>query len=82
MNRETCTRTSRVCQISKKKVRQMICIQRYKMNIAKLQGKLLNVREASHKQIMENKEICDLVKITGLQYKKKYESMDDIKSLR
>ena len=29
-----------------------------------------------------NKEISDLVKIVGLQYKKKYESMDDIKSLR
>ena len=47
-----------------------------------LKGKLLNVREASHKQIMENKEISDLVKITGLQYKKKYETMEDIKSLR
>ena len=31
---------------------------------------------------MENKEINDLVKIIGLQYKKKYESMDDLKSLR
>ena len=47
-----------------------------------LKGKLLNVREASHKQIMENKEINDLVKITGLTYKKKYESIDDLKSLR
>merc|ERR1719228_1683816 len=47
-----------------------------------LKGKLLNVREASHKQIMENKEINDLVKIVGLQYKKKYETMDDLKSLR
>merc|ERR1712233_91381 len=44
-----------------------------------LKGKLLNVREASHKQIME---INDLVKITGLTYKKKYESIDDLKSLR
>jgi len=47
-----------------------------------LKGKLLNVREASHKQILENKEINDLVKICGLQYKKKYESLDDLKSLR
>merc|ERR1719394_1372576 len=47
-----------------------------------LKGKLLNVREANVKQITENKEISDLVKIVGLQYKKKYESMDDIKSLR
>ena len=47
-----------------------------------LKGKLLNVREATHKQILENKEINDLVKIIGLAYKKKYETMDDIKSLR
>ena len=47
-----------------------------------LKGKLLNVREASHKQIMENKEITDLIKILGLQYKTKYESMDDLKKLR
>ena len=47
-----------------------------------LKGKLLNVREASHKQIMENKEITSLVKIMGLTYKKKYESLDDMKSLR
>ena len=47
-----------------------------------LKGKLLNVREASHKQIMENKEINDLVKILGLTYKKKYESMEDLSHLR
>ncbi len=45
-------------------------------------GKLLNVREASHKQIMENKEINELVKILGLQYKRKYLTTDDLKSLR
>ena len=54
---------------------------RDKYGVYPLRGKLLNVREASHKQIMENKEITDLVKILGLQYKKKYTS-DDIKSLR
>ena len=47
-----------------------------------LKGKLLNVREASHKQIMENKEINELVKIVGLQYKKKYQTVDDLKTLR
>ena len=47
-----------------------------------LKGKLLNVREANVKQVTENKEISDLVKIVGLQYKKKYETMDDIKTLR
>ena len=40
------------------------------------------MREASHKQIMENKEITELVKIMGLQYKKKYESVEDIKTMR
>uniref|UniRef100_W4VRX5 DNA topoisomerase 2 n=1 Tax=Corethrella appendiculata TaxID=1370023 RepID=W4VRX5_9DIPT len=47
-----------------------------------LRGKLLNVREATHKQILENAEINNLIKIFGLQYKKKYLSMDDLKTLR
>lgn len=45
-------------------------------------GKLLNVREATHKQILENAEINNLIKILGLQYKKKYETRDDLKTLR
>jgi len=55
---------------------------RDKYGVFPLKGKLLNVREASHKQIMENAEINNLIKILGLQYKKKYESMDDVKTLR
>uniref|UniRef100_A0A336LDC4 DNA topoisomerase 2 n=1 Tax=Culicoides sonorensis TaxID=179676 RepID=A0A336LDC4_CULSO len=47
-----------------------------------LRGKLLNVREATHKQILENAEINALIKIFGLQYKKKYLTMDDLKTLR
>lgn len=47
-----------------------------------LRGKLLNVREATHKQILENAEINNLIKIIGLQYKKKYLTMDDLKTLR
>ena len=47
-----------------------------------LAGKLLNVREATHKQILENAEINNLIKILGLQYKKKYDSLDDMKTLR
>lgn len=39
-----------------------------------LRGKLLNVREASHKQIMNNAEIQALVTILGLQYGKVYDS--------
>ncbi|KAG5859844.1 DNA topoisomerase II [Encephalitozoon hellem] len=44
-----------------------------------LRGKLLNVREASHKQIMENSEISSIKKILGLQHNKVYE---DTSSLR
>uniref|UniRef100_H2Z117 DNA topoisomerase 2 n=1 Tax=Ciona savignyi TaxID=51511 RepID=H2Z117_CIOSA len=48
-----------------------------------LRGKLLNVRDASHKQaIMDNAEINNIVKIMGLSFKKKYDSDDDLKSLR
>ena len=39
-----------------------------------LRGKLLNVREASHKQLMENAEIQNIKKILGLQHDKKYDS--------
>nr|NVI79295.1 topoisomerase 2 [Cucujiformia] len=47
-----------------------------------LRGKLLNVREATHKQILENAEINNLIRILGLQYKKKYTSEEDMRSLR
>lgn len=47
-----------------------------------LRGKLLNVREATHKQILENAEINNLIKIIGLQYKKKYNNEEDMKTLR
>jgi len=55
---------------------------RDKYGVYPLRGKLLNVREASHKQIMDNKEITDLVKIIGLQYKKKYLTLEDMNTLR
>ena len=44
-----------------------------------LRGKLLNVREATVKQLNENKEIESIKKILGLQQNKQY---DDIKPLR
>lgn len=47
-----------------------------------LRGKLLNVREATHKQILENAEINNLITILGLQYGKKYNSVEDMKTLR
>ncbi len=57
-------------------------IGRDKYGVYPLKGKVLNVREASHKQIMDNKEITEIVKILGLQYKKKYTSEEDLKTLR
>uniref|UniRef100_A0A8C4IP02 DNA topoisomerase 2 n=1 Tax=Dicentrarchus labrax TaxID=13489 RepID=A0A8C4IP02_DICLA len=47
-----------------------------------LRGKMLNVREASLKQIMENAEINNIIKILGLQYKKNYSDPESLKSLR
>ena len=38
-----------------------------------LRGKLLNVRDAPQKQIMENPEINNIIKIVGLRYKEKYD---------
>ncbi|PNF31624.1 DNA topoisomerase 2 [Cryptotermes secundus] len=55
---------------------------RDKYGVFPLRGKLLNVREATHKQIKENQEIGNVIKILGLQYKMKYESIDDLKTLR
>ncbi|KAF6031210.1 TOP2A [Bugula neritina] len=43
---------------------------------------MLNVREASHKQIMDNAEINNIIKILGLQYKLKYVDYDDVRKLR
>ncbi|XP_009867181.1 PREDICTED: DNA topoisomerase 2-alpha, partial [Apaloderma vittatum] len=55
---------------------------RDKYGVFPLRGKILNVREASHKQIMENAEINNIIKIVGLQYKKNYEDEESLKSLR
>ncbi|XP_034271655.1 DNA topoisomerase 2-alpha isoform X1 [Pantherophis guttatus] len=55
---------------------------RDKYGVFPLRGKLLNVREASHKQIMENAEINNIIKIVGLQYKKSYDDEESLKSLR
>lgn len=44
-----------------------------------LRGKLLNVREATHKQIMENAEINNIKKIMGLQHGKSYENLESLR---
>ena len=52
---------------------------RDKYGVFPLKGKMLNVRDASIKQITNNQEITNLKKIIGLETNKKYK---DIKSLR
>ena len=47
-----------------------------------LKGKLLNAREAPIKQLMGNEEINNIIKIMGLKHGEKYETLDDIKTLR
>ena len=44
-----------------------------------LRGKMLNVREASHTQILNNHEIQSLKKIIGLAQGKKYTSVQDLR---
>uniref|UniRef100_A0A8C1WS30 DNA topoisomerase (ATP-hydrolyzing) n=1 Tax=Cyprinus carpio TaxID=7962 RepID=A0A8C1WS30_CYPCA len=57
-------------------------IGRDRYGVFPLRGKILNVREATHKQIMENAEINNIIKIVGLQYKKSYDDPESLKSLR
>ncbi|TPX41187.1 hypothetical protein SeMB42_g05685 [Synchytrium endobioticum] len=44
-----------------------------------LRGKLLNVRDATHKQLMDNAEISSLKKILGLQHNKEYKTVDGLR---
>ncbi|KAL4217342.1 DNA topoisomerase 2-beta [Mactra antiquata] len=57
-------------------------IGRDRYGVFPLRGKVLNVREATHKQIMDNVEISNVVKIMGLQFSKKYETQEELKALR
>ncbi|THG93975.1 hypothetical protein EW026_g7395 [Hermanssonia centrifuga] len=44
-----------------------------------LRGKLLNVRDAKHDQIMKNEEIQNIKKILGLQHNKEYKDTKDLR---
>ncbi|KLT45438.1 DNA topoisomerase II [Cutaneotrichosporon oleaginosum] len=44
-----------------------------------LRGKLLNVREASHEQIMKNVEIQNIKQILGLKHNHNYTSLDSLR---
>ncbi|KAH6759755.1 topoisomerase II [Perilla frutescens var. frutescens] len=47
-----------------------------------LRGKLLNVREASHTQIMQNAEFNSLKQLLGLQHGVKYDNAKSLKGLK
>ncbi|CEF67098.1 DNA topoisomerase 2-beta [Strongyloides ratti] len=47
-----------------------------------LRGKMLNVRDCPMKQINDNQEIGNMIKILGLQYRLKYETEEERKTLR
>lgn len=48
---------------------------RDKYGVFPLKGKLLNVREATNKQIMENAEIQNIIKILGIQIGATYDNV-------
>lgn len=50
-----------------------------KYGIFPLKGKLLNVRDASPKQLLENEEIINIKKILGLQHNKEYLDLNDLR---
>lgn len=50
-----------------------------KFGVFPLKGKLLNVRDKSLSNITQNKEIENIKKILGLEYKKVYNSIDDLR---
>lgn len=52
---------------------------RDRFGVFPLRGKLLNVRDASHDQIMKNVEIQNVKQILGLQHKKVYESRKELR---
>ena len=52
---------------------------RDKYGVFPLRGKFLNVREAGNKQIMENPEIQNLIKILGIQIGSKYENVSKLR---
>ena len=57
-------------------------IGRDKYGVFPLKGKLLNVREATSKKIIENNEIQNIIKIIGLQRGKSYMDQNELKTLR
>lgn len=57
-------------------------IKRTNYGVFPLKGKILNVRSASKRQLLENKEIQNIIKILGLSLKRSYENDAEIATLR
>uniref|UniRef100_A0A0B7A7H4 DNA topoisomerase 2 n=1 Tax=Arion vulgaris TaxID=1028688 RepID=A0A0B7A7H4_9EUPU len=57
-------------------------IGRDRYGVFPLRGKLLNVREATHKQIMDNAEVNNIIKILGLHFKENYDDPLKLSQLR
>ncbi|KAF0991154.1 hypothetical protein HZS_788 [Henneguya salminicola] len=55
---------------------------RDKYGVFPLKGKVLNIRETAMSNVLKNKEIESLVKIIGLDFKKKYDDDSTISTLR
>jgi DNA topoisomerase-2 len=47
-----------------------------------LRGKMLNAREATHAQISNNKEMKNIIKAMGFDFKRKYDAIEDVNRLR
>ena len=52
---------------------------RDRFGVFPLRGKLMNARELTPKQLMDNAEIQNIVKILGLQFKKEYASTKELR---
>ena len=50
-----------------------------KYGVFPLKGKLLNVRDAIPKQLLENEEIINIKKILGLQHNKEYHDLNELR---
>ncbi|KAM0910671.1 hypothetical protein ACQ4PT_013993 [Festuca glaucescens] len=57
----------------------VVMVSRDRYGVFPLRGKLLNVREASAKQLTENAEIQNIKKILGLQHGKHYDSTNGLR---
>jgi len=55
---------------------------RERYGVFPLRGKLLNVREATPKKLMNNEEIKNIIEIMGLKFKTKYNTSKELQKLR